>query len=204
MSCNGRPTRAARPTRQLPRTLLAVALLLGLLVVMPGTSTGQGAIVFRVNAGGVGNTLPATPQWTDDTEVSPSPYVNALATGNWTASTSAAIDTSDSSIPAGTPSAIFQTERWDPAGAPELAWDFPVVPGNYEVRLYFAEIFLQTPGARVFDVSIEGTLVLDNYDIVADVGANKGVVKSFVVQSDANLDIDFGHVVDNPKITAVE
>ena len=90
--------------------------------------------------------------------------------------------------------------------SPNLLWDFPVTPGEYEVRLYFAETFSGafTPGARVFDVTIEGATVLDNYDIFADVGGLKGVVKSFTVTSDANLDIDFLRVVQNPNICAIE
>ncbi|MNC95942.1 Di-glucose binding within endoplasmic reticulum [compost metagenome] len=56
----------------------------------------------------------------------------------------------------------------------------------------------------MFDVSIEGQLMLDNYDIFADVGANAGVVKSFVVTIDSNLDIDFAHVVQNPTIRAIQ
>jgi hypothetical protein len=84
--------------------------------------------------------------------------------------------------------------------------DFPVTPGSYEVRLYFADIYTGTQfvGARVFDVSIEGDIVLDNYDIFADVGGYTGVMKSFIVESDANLDIDFGHVTENPAIKGIE
>jgi hypothetical protein len=74
------------------------------------------------------------------------------------------------------------------------------------VRLYFAEIYTgaQFAGARIFDVSIEGKLVLDNLDVFAEVGGYKGIVKSFTVASDANLDIDFGHVVENPAVKAIE
>jgi hypothetical protein len=102
--------------------------------------------------------------------------------------------------------ALFQTERYDPSAAPEMQWNFPVTAGSYEVRLGFAEIYsgTQSVGARVFDVSIENTVVLDNYDIFADVGSNKAVVKSFSITSDANLDIDFGHVVENPTIKSIE
>jgi hypothetical protein len=85
-----------------------------------------------------------------------------------------------------------------------MQWSFPVTPGDYEVRIYFAEIWFTTPGMRIFDVSIEGNLVLNDYDIVADVGAFKGVVKSFVVTADTSLDIVFGHVVENPKLSAIE
>src|SRR5687767_3518251 len=141
------------------------------------------SVVYRVNAGGPA--LAGSPGWSADTTAAPSPYVNAAATGNTTYSTTAAIDLSHPSVPAGTPAALFQTERYDGAAAPELQWDFPVSPGSYEVRLYLAEIYsgAQFVGARVFDVSIEGQLVLDNYDVFAAVGAFKGVVKSFTITS---------------------
>jgi hypothetical protein len=87
-----------------------------------------------------------------------------------------------------------------------MQWHFPVTAGSYEVRLAFAEIYegAQSVGARVFDVAIEGTTVLDNYDVFANVGGYKGVVKSFTVSSDASLDITFGHVVENPAIKGIE
>jgi hypothetical protein len=87
-----------------------------------------------------------------------------------------------------------------------MLWSFPVSPGRYQVRLYFAEIFsgTQSVGARVFNVSIEGSPVLTNYDVFAEVGGYKGVVKSFLVSSDSTLDIEFGHVVENPAIKAIE
>src|SRR5688572_21521167 len=90
-----------------------------------------------------------------------------------------------------------------------MHWDFPVTGStSYEVRLYFAEMFAdaQGPGLRKFDVSIEGSVVLNDYDIFADVGGYTGVMKRFVVDSPADDDISilFGHVVQNPGIKAIE
>ena len=70
-----------------------------------------------------------------------------------------------------------------------MQWSFPVTPGTSKVRLYFAEIWFTSSAARTFDVSIEGTQVLTGYDIVADVGAFTGVMKSFTVTADSLLDI---------------
>ncbi|MBW3578433.1 MAG: choice-of-anchor D domain-containing protein [Actinobacteria bacterium] len=173
------------------------------------TATGSGSaradtVSYRVNAGGP--VLSTEPAWEADTAASPSPYVNAAETGNRTFSTTTAIDLSHPSVPPGTPQALFQAERWDPVEAPEMQWDFPVVAGSYEVRLYFAEIYsgAQAVGARVFDVTVEGTVVLDDYDVFADVGGYAAVVKSFVVSADSNLDVDLGHVVENPAIKGIE
>jgi len=122
-------------------------------------------------------------------------------------STRAAIDLSDSSVPDGTPAAIFQTTRWDAAGGSELSYNIPVAAGDYQVRLYFAEIYGPTSqvGARIFNVSIEGQQVLTNFDVFAAAGgANRGIVRSFDVTSDGTINIDFGHVVENPDVMAIE
>jgi hypothetical protein len=111
-------------------------------------------------------------------------------------------------VPAGTPTALFQTERYDGPGGAEMQWSFPVTPGNYEVRLYFAEIFgsAGSPDARVFDVRIEGELVLDDYDVYVAAGnaLNRGVMESFVVNSNSVLNVNFSHVVENPAIKGIE
>ncbi len=159
---------------------------------------------FRINAGGP--QLSGTPVWSEDTSANPSPYVNAATGNSMTSTTTASIDLSHASVPAGTPMAVFQSERWDKPGGGEMQWNFPITPGEFEVRLYFAETWsgAQAAGIRVFDVQIEGATVLDNYDVFADVGGFRGVVKSFTVTSDANLDIDFLHVIQNPNIKAIE
>jgi N-acetylneuraminic acid mutarotase len=182
--------------------LPAAASVILILVAAP-TATGVTA-QHRINAGGPQVT--ETSVWAEDTLANPSQYVNTETAGNNTFSTTQAIDMTHSSVPAGTPQSIFQTERWDPAGDAEMKWSFPVSPGRYQVRLYFAEIYpgTQNPGARVFDVSIEGAVTLNNYDIFTDVGGYKGVVKSFFVTTDSALDIDFGHVIENPKVSAIE
>lgn len=173
-------------------------------VVTVSPNVVGGTVVYRVNAGGP--SVAGDPSWTVDSSSQPSSLSNAPAAVSFTYSTSNPISLSHPSIPAGTPASLFQTERWDSSSGAEMAWAFAVNPGTYEVRLYFADIYsgTQAVGARVFDVSIEGSLVLDNYDIYAEVGGYTGVVKSFVVTSDASLDIAFGHVVENPAIKAIE
>lgn len=165
--------------------------------VNPAVVTGE--VVYRVNAGG--NTVSGDPNWVKD-----SGFTNSSAASSKPFSTSASIDMSHASIPEGTPQTIFKTERYDETKGEEMQWDFAVDPGLYEVRLYFAETYSSTSGVgkRVFDVAIEGETVLDDYDIFADVGKNKGVMKSFVVQADGNIDIDFAHVVQNPLVRAIE
>ncbi len=157
------------------------------------------AIVYRVNAGGPA--IPGNPTWTTDAS-----FTNSGPAGSNSFSTSQGINLGNSSLPAGIPASLFQTERWDPPTGQEIQWDFDVTAGTYEVRLYFAEIYngAQGVGQRVFDVTIEGQKVLDDYDVFAEVGGYTGVMKSFIIQSDTNLDIDFGREVENPAIKGIE
>lgn len=169
-----------------------------------GTSTGGTTnVLYRVNAGG--SALGAGdngPDWSSD-DGGNNPVRNS-------GSNSAGYEPGTvltPSVPAGTPAALFDSERWDPDGGAEMAWHFPVAAGKQvAVRLYFANRCSCTDqrDARIFDVDVEGATVLDNYDIVRDVNSGRGTMKSFAVTSDGSIDIDFGHVVENPLINAIE
>jgi hypothetical protein len=79
--------------------------------------------------------------------------------------------------------------------------------GNYRVNLYFADTYTGTQkvGARVFDVLIEGSLRCDNLDIFAEAGGFTALTKTADVSvTDGVLNIEFRHVVENPKINAIE
>lgn len=105
---------------------------------------------------------------------------------------------------------LYQSEYSTATGS--IDYDIPVQDGAYTVRLHFAEIYFGAPGGgpsgtgrRRFDVSVEGLLRLDDYDIVADVGSATAVVKSYSVQvTDGKVDVDLRSVVDQAKISAIE
>ncbi|MBE0565537.1 MAG: T9SS type A sorting domain-containing protein [Krumholzibacteria bacterium] len=166
---------------------------------LSGLDFGRSVALYRVNVGGAAlGALDLGIAWDEDTNTSPSPYRNQGGNPD-----SYPSGTLDPSVPATTPPEIFHTERW----ASQMFWDFPVGAGRaVEVRLYFKNGYWGTslPGQRVFNVEIDGVPVLTNYDIVADVGQNVGVMKSFFVVGDGNLDIDFLAVVDNPLVCAIE
>jgi len=93
-----------------------------------------------------------------------------------------------------------------------LNYAIPVANGEYTVRLHFAEIYFGTPGksggagSRVFDVSLEGNLVLDNYDIFADAGgAAKAVIKEFsnISVTDGFVNINMTAIANRAKISAI-
>ena len=159
--------------------------------------------IFRVNAGS-GGILDTPIDWDRDTKNKPSAYVNALTGDNKVNRLDPFAGINDT----GAPNQLFESNRWDPTGSEDMMWDFPVTSaGMYDVRLYFAE---SDPaefvvGGRVFDVTIEGETVLDNYDIYAEADSNVAVLKSFQVYvDDGNIDIDFGHEVDNPIVNGIE
>jgi PKD repeat protein len=168
------------------------------------SSSGTGTVLARVNAGGDQIApLDGGPVWAGDTDAAPSPLHNS---GN-NAATWTPVSGVTAAVPSSTPSQVFDSERWDPADATEMAWHIPVSSGtNVDVRLYFANRYSGTSqvGQRVFDVAIDGTTVLDHYDIVADAGDQIGTMKSFPVTSDGTVDITFTHEVENPLLNAIE
>ncbi|MEY3458065.1 MAG: hypothetical protein RL215_1222, partial [Planctomycetota bacterium] len=122
-------------------------------------------------------------------------------------STSATI--SLASLPAGTaavPAALFQTGVYDNPGGAELQFSMGTIPGEaYTVELFFAETWSGgfAPGRRVFDVAVEGSIVLNDFDIFAAAGANTAAVRSFEVIGDGTLSIDLTRVVQNPIISGI-
>src|SRR5262249_39687675 len=65
----------------------------------------------------------------------------------------------------GTP-ALYQTCRYGYS----FAYQFAAPNGAYTVNLKFAEVTSSQPGQRVFNVAINGTPVLTNFDIAANAG----------------------------------
>lgn len=160
-------------------------------------------VLYRVDTGGP--SVQATdngPDWSGDTS-DPSPYRNnGSSTASWSQVPNVA-----SNVPSSTPSAIFNSERYDSSGG--MQWSFPVTAGiPIEVRLYFANRYTGTSqvAQRVFDVSLDGSTVLNHYDIVADAGDQTGTMKKFDITSPAsgNVTIGFSHEVENPLINGIE
>jgi hypothetical protein len=96
---------------------------------------------------------------------------------------------------------LYQTERY----APTLTYNIPVVNDTYTVTLYFAEIYFDAPGQRVFNASIEGQTVLQNFDIWAVAGQFAAVQRTFVVTvTDGVLNIVAPASVNNAKFSAIQ
>ncbi len=129
---------------------------------------------------------------------------DAFFSGGTSGSTSAAIDISGVTNPA--PQAVYQTERWN-----NNTYTFPnlVAGTSYKVRLHFAEIYYNAAGIRVFNVSINGTPVLANFDIFAVTGGmNKATVREFMATANGSGQIIIQYInipgKDNAKSSGIE
>ncbi|AMV37333.1 discoidin domain-containing protein [Planctomyces sp. SH-PL62] len=106
---------------------------------------------------------------------------DAYFTGGMTSSTTHAIDVSGVASPAS--QSVYQAERYG-----NFTYTIPgLTPGGiYTVRLHFAEIYWSEIGRRTFDVFLNGTKVLERFDILAAAGAgNRAIVREFTATADA-------------------
>ncbi|MEO5995047.1 MAG: malectin domain-containing carbohydrate-binding protein, partial [Chitinophagaceae bacterium] len=155
-------------------------------------STAGSTPFYRINSGGAQLTN-SIGVFAADAYYSPTP-------GNVASTTSAIAGTTDD--------AIYQSVRYGGAGT--LNYSFPVTNGQYTVILHFSEVYLNNVGNRVFDVSLENTKVLDNYDIFKKAGANtatKEILSTNV--TDGVLNIYFSSLVadggtNSPMVSAIE
>lgn len=122
--------------------------------------------------------------------------------GGHTFSTKHAIDTTGVTNPA--PQSVYQSERYG-----NFTYTIPnLTPGaTYTVRLHFAEIYWGAAGRRLFNVKINGSQVLTNFDIFATAGGKyKAIVEQFTATADANgnITIQYINVRDNAKSSGIE
>lgn len=168
-----------------------------------GCTAPDPSVLYRVNAGGPALTSwDCGPDWAADTD-STSPY---RTSGSSTASYGP-VTSVDPTVATATPASIFSSERWDPSGGSEMVWSFPVPAGRHvRVRLYLSDRCSCTPtaGKRVFDVTIDGSTVLDNWDANAAVGHNVGTMRAFDITSDGSVNIGLIHQIENPIIDGIE
>ena len=103
------------------------------------------------------------------------------------------------------PSAVYQSAR---QGA--VIYSIPGLAAgtNYFVRLHFAELYFSAAGDRAFNVAINGTAVLTNFDIYAAAGANDtAVVEQFTATANSSGDIVIAltnGAVNQPMINGIE
>jgi len=114
------------------------------------------------------------------------------------------IDLSGVTNPA--PMAVYQTARI--GGFTYTITGGGITAGSsHTVRLHFAETYWSSAGSRIFNVSINGTQVLTNFDIFAAAGAkNKAVIEQFTVNANTSGQyvIKFTSVKDNSLVSGIE
>jgi hypothetical protein len=104
---------------------------------------------------------------------------------------------------------IFQTRREG-----SFSYDIPLPPGVYELRLYFAETLYGESNAagggetsRLFNVYINDTEVLEQFDVIADAGANEADIRAFKNVSpapDGRLHLKFESHTNSAFLDALE
>jgi malectin (di-glucose binding ER protein) len=95
-----------------------------------------------------------------------------------------------------------------------FSYRIPLPPGTYELRLHFAETTYSPASSlgggensRVFDVQLNGSPLLKQFDIVSDAGANTADVRVFRDVSpskDGYLHLDFAGSLGLPIVNAIE
>ncbi len=95
---------------------------------------------------------------------------------------------------------LYQSVRYHLAG-----YVLAVPNGTYTVTLKFCEPAHRTAGKRVFDVTCQGTKVIEKLDIFATVGPNRALDYTFkdVRVTAGRLKIGLVHVVEYPCIAAI-
>lgn len=94
---------------------------------------------------------------------------------------------------------LYQSERYS---LTQYRFDAPA--GAYEVTLKFAEVYAWQTGLRVFDVLLEGSVVLSALDLFSIAGMNAAVDRTFtVVVTDGQLNVGFRASAGQTKISAL-
>ena len=149
------------------------------------TGTGTGGV--DISAGG-----PAAAPYVADEDF----------TGGATSATTNAISTTGVTDPA--PQSVYQHNRYG-----NFTYTIPglTAGASYTVRLHFAEEYWTTAGSRTFNVLINGTQVLTNFDIFATAGGEfKAVVEPFTATASGTgtITIQFVTVKDNAQVNGIE
>jgi hypothetical protein len=83
-----------------------------------------------------------------------------------------------------------------------------LTPGTqYTVLLHFAETYFTAKGSRVFNVAINGTTVLSNFDIFATVGKDAALVEQFTATANSSGQIAIAFTngtADQPLLMGIE
>jgi len=174
-------------------TLLALSALL--LAPLLAPSAHAQTPVVRINAGGPTVAPPSGPPFTADV-----PYQPGVSPAGYVLGAPADDDPIGGFL---NPHAGVQRtarEGW-------RAWRVEVPPGDYVLRLHFAEVghFVHGPGLREFDVAVEGQPLFDALDVAETFGNRYGgEVARLVHVADGRLDVETGDFDAPSLLNALE
>jgi glucosylceramidase len=111
---------------------------------------------------------------------------------------------STSGVTNSAPQAVYQSQRYG-----NFSYVFPALQAgsSYTVRLHFAETYWTSSGQRVFNVALNGSTVLSNFDIIAATGVkDRALVKQFTTTADSHghITIQFSSVTDYAEVNGIE
>jgi large repetitive protein len=155
----------------------------------PSAPTSNGFPIYQIDSGSSGSVAPFT--------------ADEFVSGGNQSGTNANIATTG--VANAAPMQVYQTNRFG-----NFTYTIPALTaGNsYTVRLHFAENYWSAAGKRQFNVAINGTSVLSNFDIFATAGGqNIAVVEPFTVtaNSSGQIVIAFTNGAhDNPQVNGIE
>ena len=154
------------------------------------TILAEPEVVYQINTGNGGAAAPFS--------------ADQFGSGGNTYNVSNSIDMSlvNGNDPA--PQAVYQSERYG-----NSTYTIPnLLPlSEYTVRLHFTELYWTSSGDRIFDVTINGVTVLDNFDIFAETGARyKATIREFTTSADGagEIEIQFITGTDNATVQGIE
>jgi len=162
------------------------------------SAASSGTSIVSINAGGPGE---SNSGGGDNSFVADEDY----NTGTTTYSVTNTITIPASVATTAAPAAVYQSARQG-----TVTYTIPglTVGTSYTVRLHFAELYFSAAGDRMFDVAINGTSVLTNFDIYATAKANyTAVVEQFTATANSSGDIVIAFTngtIDQPMINGVE
>ncbi|MBL8024113.1 MAG: discoidin domain-containing protein [Elusimicrobia bacterium] len=165
-------------------------------------SSASGEEVFRLNCGAEGWDLtdPRGDFWVQDEDFS--------ALNRWGFSGGTAFDAEGSGVvisPTLTDiPEVYRTHRW---GNSSMSYRVDLPNGDYRVTLHFAETRWTSVGARVFDVALQGQVVLEDLDVFAQAGGQAiPWAQTFLVRvSNERIQLTFPQVLaDSAFISGIE
>jgi hypothetical protein len=186
LSHSVRPGRPMRPGRLLLKVGVGLA---ALTMITAGATSAQAdvpAAAVNIDVGGNGDGTTFVPDVYGTGGILDTKPASVTALANWSKTVTHPI-----------PDEVWNTSRFT-----DTSYSVPgLTPhGSYELRLYFMDWYFKAAGKRLFNVDVNGTRLLADFDIRgtaiaqgADGGAAFGVERDFTVVADDNgtVNIDF-------------